>query len=54
MINTIIALLVEKGFFTEAEGESLANKIREGTLPADYRSAARQVKAWLAEVEKGQ
>ena len=53
MINTIIALLVEKGFFTEVEGEALAKKVREGTLPADYPSAARQVKAWLEEVEKG-
>jgi hypothetical protein len=54
MINTIIAILVEKGFFTEAEGEALADKVRNGTLPADYKSAARQVKAWLEEVEKGQ
>lgn len=53
MINTIIALLVEKGLFTEIEGEAFAKRVREGTLPADYRSAARQVKQWLEEVEKG-
>lgn len=54
MINTVIALLVEKGFFTEAEGEAFAEKMRFATLPADYKSAHAQVKAWLEEVEKGQ
>lgn len=53
MINTIIALLVAKGLFTEEEGEAFAKRVREGTLPADFHSASRQVKFWLEEVEKG-
>jgi hypothetical protein len=53
MINVFIALFVEKGLLTEAEGEALAYKMRLATLPADYDSAAKLMKKMLAEVEKG-
>lgn len=54
MINAFIAILVEKGLFTEAEGENLAQKIREATLPGDFKTSLRQVKGWLELIEKGQ
>lgn len=54
MINTFIALLVLKGELTEAEGESLAEKIRNATLPADYRSAMKQVQKFLDQIERGE
>lgn len=54
MINVIVALFVEKGLLTEVEGEALAKKWKDGTLPSDYASAAKQVKVWLEEAEKGQ
>lgn len=53
MINTIVALLVEMDLLTEAEGEALAQKMRQGTLPADYPSSLRQVKMWLKDVKAG-
>lgn len=53
MINTIIALLVELDLLTEAEGEELALKVRQGTLPQDFPSSRRQVKQWLKEVKEG-
>jgi hypothetical protein len=53
MLNTIIALLIEKDLMTEAEGRALADKLRLATLPADFSSAAQQVKKFLDEIEKG-
>ena len=53
MINTIVALLVEFELLTSEEGEALAKKIRQGTLPSDYASSARQVKQWIKEVKEG-
>lgn len=53
MINTIVALLVEFELLTSEEGEALATKIRQATLPADYGSSLRQVKEFMKEVRKG-
>lgn len=53
MINTIIALLVELELMKPEEGELLAQKIREATLPADYPSAARQLKEFLEDARNG-
>lgn len=50
MINTIIALLVEVKLLTDEEGEEMATKIRQGTLPQDYTSSHRQVQKWLDEI----
>ena len=45
MVNTFIALLVElfPEKISKAEGEALAKKIREATLPGDYPSALKQI-----------
>lgn len=53
MINIFIALFVEKGLLSEAEGEALAEKVRMATLPGDYGTASKLLKKMLAEVEKG-
>lgn len=53
MINTVIALLVELELIKQDEGELLAKKIRQGTLPGDFPSALRQVKVWLKEAKEG-
>lgn len=53
MVNIIIALLVEKGLFSAAEGEALAEKIRFATLPSDYATATKLIRTMLTEVEKG-
>lgn len=53
MLNTLIALLVEKELLTEAEGETMATKISTATLPADYATAARQVRKFLNDIEQG-
>ena len=53
MINTFVALLVEFDLLTDEEGDALAQKIREGTLWANYPTARRQVKTWLKEVKEG-
>ena len=53
MINTVVALFVELGLLKPEEGELLAQKIRQGTLPADYSSSHRQVKEWLKEARAG-
>lgn len=50
MISTIIALLVETGLLTPEEGQEMATRIRQGTLPQDYTSAHRQVETWLKEI----
>lgn len=53
MINTIIALLVEVGLLKPEEGELLVDKVRKGTLPADYASSHKQVVQWLKDVRAG-
>lgn len=52
MINTLIALIMElfPEELTQDQGEALAKKIVQGTLPADFTSSRRQVKQWLKEV----
>lgn len=51
MINTIIALLVEFGLVPPEDAEELAKKIRQGTLPYDYETCAKQVRTWLKEIK---
>lgn len=53
MINTFVALLVEFDLLTAEEGESLAEKIRNATLPQDYASAQRQVREFIKDVKEG-
>jgi transcriptional regulator CtsR len=50
MINTVIALLVEKNLMTKEEGESLAKKLRDATLPSDFNLAHAQVKKFLKSI----
>lgn len=53
MINTFVALLVVQGVVEERDGEALAEKLRNATLPGDYGSALRQVKQFLEEIKQG-
>lgn len=53
MINTFVALLIEKGILGKEEGEAFAEKMRNATLPADFSSAHSQVKEFLAAIAKG-
>lgn len=52
MINTMIAVLVALDLLTEEEGELLAVKIRQGTLPQDFSSSLRQARVWVEEAKK--
>lgn len=54
MINTIIALLVEVKLLTPEEGEEMATRVRQGTLPQDYASSHKQVQTWLKEIREAQ
>jgi hypothetical protein len=53
MINTVVSLFIELGLLNEEEGEALAKKIRQGTLPADFSSSRRQIKEWMKDVKAG-
>lgn len=52
MINTFIALLIEKGIVSEEEGKAFAEKMKNSMLPADFNSAHAQVKKFLAAIAK--
>lgn len=52
MINTLISILIVKGILGEAEGKALAEKISLSTLPADFDSAYKQVKNFIATIAK--
>lgn len=55
MINIIIALLVEVGLLKldQEQIESFAQKVRQGTLPQDFKSAQKLVHEWLEEAKAG-
>ena len=50
MINTFISILVEKKVLTVEEGEAIAKKIANATLPSDFKTAHAQVKRFLTEL----
>lgn len=52
MINTFIAILVHKEVLTKEEGEALANKIRNATLPGDFGSAVSQVEKFFKTIAR--
>jgi hypothetical protein len=47
MINSFIAILVHKEILTKAEGEALAKKLNEATLPSDFGTALKQVEKFF-------
>lgn len=53
MLNTFIAILIEKEILSEAEGRALAEKVGVATLPSDFDAAWKQVKKFMAEIAKG-
>ncbi len=53
MLNTMIAILVEKLILTEEEGRALVEKLKYATLPGDYGTSRAQVKKFFDQITKG-
>lgn len=53
MLNTFIAILIEKDILTPEEGKSLAEKVSVATLPSDFDAAHKQVKKFFEAIAKG-
>jgi hypothetical protein len=52
MLNTLIAILMEKGILDEEDGLALVEKLKYATLPSDFASARTQIKKVFAQIEK--
>jgi hypothetical protein len=51
MINSFIAILIEKKVLTQAEGEAIAKKLQNATLPYDFPSSHAQIKKFFKQID---